>query len=181
MLHKVVYKMIYLGVTILYTLPVKPKSRVRFSDTSESNENVFHEVHSAGALRRLPSWNSNLVEAQHQSVGNVTKTSSLRGSESDSSLTSAKIVSSVSPGKAAVFRVSPDQHLSGGSPDSDASSEMMSRISNPTSISSTQENYIQNELKFVNKELARVRDNLSDKVILISVCRGGYRGQLKGV
>ena len=138
---------------------MRQKSRVRFSGHSDTQENgTVHEVQSAGSLRRLPSWNSNLVEMGSQSVN------SIRSSESDSSLSTINRLTNNSPGKNvhSVFRVSPDQHLSGGSPDSDVSSEITMRISN--SLASTQDNYLQNEIKFVNKEILRVRDSLNNKV-----------------
>ena len=155
----------------------KQKSRsVRFSERSDSNEGIIvHEVQSANNLRRLLSWNSNLTT--------TTDNNKIpRNSESDSSLSSTKMIgaaknttttttvaSSISPGKNQVFRISPEQHLSGGSPDSDVSSEFA--LSRGPSLSQytvpvTQESYLQNEMKFVSKELEKVRDSLNDKVRL---------------
>ena len=58
--------------------------------------------------------------------------------------------------------MSPDQHLSGGSPDSDASTETVTKL---TALSnSTQETFFINEMRFVNQEIARVRNNLTEKV-----------------
>ena len=81
--------------------------------------------------------------------------------------TTTTAASSISPGKNQVFRISPEQHLSGGSPDSDVSSEFA--LSRGPSLSQytvpvTQESYLQNEMKFVSKELEKVRDSLNDKV-----------------
>ena len=145
----------------------KQKSRsVRFSERSDSSEGIIvHEVQSTGNLRRLQSWNSYLTE------NNTSGRRPPRNSNSDSSLSSSKInvtmaASSISPGKNQVFRVSPDQHLSGGSPDSDISTEFaMGRgVSSQYLVSVTQENYLQSEMKFVTKEIGKVRDILNDKV-----------------
>lgn len=102
----------------------------------------------------MPSWNAALSE---QSGNN------LRSTESDTGLSTRNTISPrFSPGKSNVFKISPDQHLSGGSPDSDASSETITkRMSLPTT---TQETYFINEVKFVNQEILRVRDHLTNKV-----------------
>lgn len=114
-------------------------------------------MHSAGTLRRLPSWNAALNDAAQPAA-------MLRSAGSDTSVSSAKNVISprFSPSKSNLFKMSPDQRLSGGSPDSDASTETITkRLSLPNT---TQETYFINELKFVNQEILRVRDNLNQKV-----------------
>lgn len=133
---------------------------MRFNERSDSNEGiVVHGIHGSGIhLRRLPSWNSYLTE--------IPAGKPIRGSESDSSLLTTRLINtnvSVSPGKNQVFRISPEQHLSGGgSPDSDISSDFGSRTHYLMPM--PQENYLQNEMKFVSQEIGKVRDQLNDKV-----------------
>lgn len=147
----------------------KQKVRVRFSGPSESQESItVSQVQSTGNLKRLPSWSLGLSEACH-SGGSL---SSIRSSESDTCLQGVAIrnsnFSSRSPGKHP-FNVSPDLHVS-GSPDSDiVVSDMITRRT--TSTTSTQENFLTNEMKFLNFEICGVRDQLNSKVgLCLSNC-----------
>lgn len=160
---------VYYFIQIYFYCLAKQKVRVRFSGPSESQESItVSQVQSTGNLKRLPSWSLGLSEACH-SGGSL---SSIRSSESDTCLQGVAIrnsnFSSRSPGKHP-FNVSPDLHVS-GSPDSDiVVSDMITRRT--TSTTSTQENFLANEIKFLNFEICGVRDQLNSKVgLCLSNC-----------
>jgi len=137
---------------------VKQKSRVRFSATHESVENIIPQVHSTGSLKRMTSWSQALSSSETYMRTSV---SSMRSSGSDSTIMSFSR-SAASP------RVSPGRSLvqfdvyASGSPESDVS--LTSENNGTRYVSFTQEQFLHNELFFLSNEVNLVRDSLNKKI-----------------